>query len=176
MYNISYFIHVKDTDSKITQETFFEMAIKETWCLVPEYHVFDNMYNISFYIHVKDTDSKSPKKRCFKRLLKKPDVLFLNIMFLTICTIFLFIHVKDTDSKITQETLFQTVIKETWCLVPEYHIFNNMYNISFYTCKGHWFQNHPRNVVWNGCLKQTDFLLLNIILLTICMIFLILYM
>ena len=61
-----------------------------------------------------------------------------------------FIHVKDTDSKITQETLFQTVIKETWCLVPEYYVFNNMYNISFYTCKGHWFQNHPRNVVSNG--------------------------
>ena len=104
------FIHVKDTDSKITQETLFETVIKETWCLVPEYHVFNNMYNISFFIHVEDTDSKSPKKRCFKRLLKKPDVLFLNIIYLTICIIYIFIHVKDTDSKITQETLFETVV------------------------------------------------------------------
>ena len=56
MYNIS-FIHVKDTDSKITQETLFQTVIKETWCLVPEYHIFNNMY-IYIFIHVKDTDSK----------------------------------------------------------------------------------------------------------------------
>ena len=74
---------------------------------------------------------------------------------------FFVLHVKGSDSKITQETLFQTVNKETWCLVPEYHVFNNMYNISFYTCKGHWFQNHPRNV--NG-FKETSCLKTNCII------------
>ena len=125
MYNISFYT-CKGHWYQITRETLFQTVIKKTWCLLPEYHIFNNMYNISFYIYVKDTDSKSPKKRWFKRLLKKPDVLFLNIMFLTICTIFLFIHVKDTGSKITQETLFEMAIKETWCLVPGYHVFNNM--------------------------------------------------
>ena len=48
MYNI-YFYTCKGHWFQITQETLFQTVIKETWCLVPEYYVFNNMYNISFY-------------------------------------------------------------------------------------------------------------------------------
>ena len=76
----------KYTDSKITRETLFQTFIKEK----PDVLFLSIIFSTIFIISVVDTCKstlipKLPEKRCFKRLLKKLDVVFPKIIFLTIC-------------------------------------------------------------------------------------------
>ena len=90
------FLHEKDTHSKICRETLFETVIKEKLdVLFSEYHIFNILYNICVFLHAKvHLFQKSPEKRCFKRVLKIPDVLFLNIIFLNLCRILCYFYMK----------------------------------------------------------------------------------
>ena len=77
--------------TKLPRETLFQTGIKETRCLVSEYHIFRILYNIMLFLHEKDTlSSKFTRETLFQTVIKeKPDVLFLNIIFLTIFIIFI---------------------------------------------------------------------------------------
>ena len=75
------------------------------------------------FLHEKDTYFKILRETVFQTVInERPDVLFLNIILLTTCRIFILLHVKYTDSKINKEALFHMVIKETKYVVSENHI------------------------------------------------------